>query len=80
MTMVGFWSPVPAAPTSCPPRAQMPTGRRDGGILPPQPQPVTAFWPSIDQTEQTAMQIEIVTQIEVHGNVATASLINQSRT
>ena len=39
-----------------------------------------AFWPSIDQTEQTATQIEIVTQIEVHGNVATASLIDQSRT
>ena len=58
----------------------MPTGRRDAGILPPQPQPVTAFWPSIDQAEETATPIEIVVQIEVLDNLATASLINQSRT
>ena len=43
-------------------------------------QPVRAFRPSIDQVEQPAMQIEIVTQIEVHDNLATTSLVSQSKT
>ena len=58
----------------------MSTGRRDAGILSPQPQPVRAFRPSIDQVEQPTMQIEIVTQIEVHDNLATTSLVSQSKT
>lgn len=67
-TMVGCRSTVPEA--SCPLRARSPTGRRDAGVLLPQPQqqPKRAFWPSIDQTEAeetTAQKIEIVTQIEV---------------
>ena len=58
----------------------MPIGRPDADFLPPQPQPVRAFWPSIDQAEETATQIEIVIQIEVLDNLATANWINQSRT
>ena len=60
--------------------SQLATGQRDTSILQRQPQPLRAFWPSIDQAEETTMQIEIVTQIEVHDNLATASLVNQSRT